>query len=178
MKTKNTLVIAVAGALGLIALNGSAQNSPEPYTAGVAQIVQLEQAKVSDDTIIAFIKNSGNSYALNADQIIYLRQQGVSTAIINTMLVQTPANVATATPAPPPVAAAIAPSPVMVSAPPPQPSVVYVQSPPPVKVVQAAPVAYYPAYGYSGWSFPLSFSFAWSSGGGHYSGGHYGGWHH
>lgn len=55
---------------------------------GSAQILHLAQAKVSDDTIIAFIKNSGNSYALSADQIIYLQQQGLSSAVLNTMLNQ------------------------------------------------------------------------------------------
>src|ERR1700744_1811892 len=45
---------------------------------GVAQILQLTQAKVSDDTVVAYVKNSGNSYGLDANQIIYLRQQGVS----------------------------------------------------------------------------------------------------
>lgn len=50
--------------------------------------MQLSQAKVSDSTIITYIKNSGNSYGLDANQIIYLRQQGVSDAVINTMLNQ------------------------------------------------------------------------------------------
>ena len=46
------------------------------------------KANVGDETIIAYIKNSGNSYGLNADQIIYLRQQGVSDAVVRTMLNQ------------------------------------------------------------------------------------------
>ena len=52
------------------AVSGSA---PELFY-GVPQILKLVQAKVSDDTIIAYIRNSGNGYGLNADQIIYLRQ--------------------------------------------------------------------------------------------------------
>lgn len=55
---------------------------------GVPQILKLVQAKVSDDTIIAYIRNSGNGYPLNADQIIYLRQQGVSDAVLTVMLNQ------------------------------------------------------------------------------------------
>ena len=66
-----------------------ATTAPAPHLAyGVSQIIQLSQAKVGDDTIIAYIRNSGNSYGLTADQIIYLQQQGVSTAVINTMLSQ------------------------------------------------------------------------------------------
>src|SRR5580700_6818422 len=33
-----------------------------PY--GVPQILQLAQAKIGDDTVIAYVKNSGNSYNL------------------------------------------------------------------------------------------------------------------
>jgi hypothetical protein len=57
-------------------------------TYGVPQILKLAQADVGDDTIIAYIKNSGNSYGLNAEQILYLRQQGVSDPVITTMLNQ------------------------------------------------------------------------------------------
>ena len=66
------------------AANASMQQLPY----GVSQIVQLEQAKVGDETIIAYIKNSGSSYRLDADQIIYLRQQGISDGVITTMLNQ------------------------------------------------------------------------------------------
>ncbi len=86
----------------------AAVNAPVPQLAyGVSQIQQLAQAKVGDDTIIAYIKNAGNSYGLNADQIIYLRQQGISDAVITTMLNQPRPGVGVptpTTPAPQPVA--------------------------------------------------------------------------
>jgi len=70
-----------------------AASAPQlPY--GVAPILQLAQAKVGDDTIIAYVRNSGNSYNLSADQIIYLQQQGLSAAVINTMLSQPKAGLA------------------------------------------------------------------------------------
>lgn len=65
-----------------------------PATAGpylspaTSQILQLTQAKVSDSTIIAYVENSSTMYGLNADQIIYLKQQGVSDGVINAMLNQ------------------------------------------------------------------------------------------
>jgi hypothetical protein len=71
----------------------------------VAQVVQLAQAKLGDDTIIAFIKNSSGNYALDAGQIVCLRQQGVSDAVITTMLNQpkpTVTYIAPTMPAPPP----------------------------------------------------------------------------
>jgi len=68
--------------------------APAPALAyGVSQILQLSQAKVDDGIIISYIKSSGNSYGLNADQIIYLRQQGISTGVINAMLSQPAAGV-------------------------------------------------------------------------------------
>jgi hypothetical protein len=70
-----------------------------PLSYGVAQIVQLSQAKVSDDTIVNYIHNSGSSYGMDAGQIIYLKQQGVSDTVINSMLSQprTAQNVAAST---------------------------------------------------------------------------------
>jgi hypothetical protein len=67
----------------------TAQSASAPQLAyGVSQILELQQAKVDDNTIISYIRNSGNSYGLNADQIIYLRQQGLSSAVLNAMLSQ------------------------------------------------------------------------------------------
>ena len=98
--------LAVAGLVGS-AFSAPAQNTPAVSTAaasepvpqlayGVPQILQLAQAKISDGTIIAYIKSSGISYGLNASQIIYLRQQGISDAVITAMLGRLP----TASPGP------------------------------------------------------------------------------
>ena len=82
MKTRilrTLLAVAVGVGLALSASVALAQvNASVPQLSyGVPQIIQLAQAKVGDDTIIAYVKNSGNNYGLTADQIIYLRQQGV-----------------------------------------------------------------------------------------------------
>src|SRR5580658_9581393 len=61
-----------------------------PY--GAAQVIKLEQAQVGDNTIIAYINNSGNTYNLDAGQIISLKQQGVSDAVLTAMLTQPKAN--------------------------------------------------------------------------------------
>ncbi|MGA8181073.1 MAG: hypothetical protein WB792_13510 [Desulfobacterales bacterium] len=45
---------------------------------GMPQVLQLAHAKISDSTIIAYIQNSGTVYNLDASQIVYLKQQGVS----------------------------------------------------------------------------------------------------
>jgi hypothetical protein len=154
-----------------------------PLAYGVAQILQLEQAKVGDDTIIAYIKNSGNSYGLNADQIIYLRQQGVSSAVLNTMLSQPAPGVLAGTSAVP-----------LPSTPAPQVSYSQPASSTPTSVVGPSVTAidptvaagyyqpyYYPAYAYGypyyypAYGYPaVSFSFGW---GGRWGGGWGGGWH-
>jgi hypothetical protein len=90
---------------------------------GVSQIIQLSKAKVSDDTIVNYIRNSGSSYGLEASQIVYLKQQGVSDTIINTMLNQ-PRQMAPAAPQP---AYSTASSTATVVA---QPAVTYVQTAP------------------------------------------------
>jgi hypothetical protein len=190
MKTRmfqKTLALVVAGGMAVVAVYASAQNSPVVNAApqmppGLAEIVQLSQAKVGDETMIAYIKQSGNSYSLNAAQIIYLHQNGISDAVISAMLSQARPMAATSgievsaasTPppaAPPAVASqAVAPAPTA-------PSVTYVQTPPatyyyPPDYSYAYP-AYYPAYG---WGVPpVAFSFGWGWGGRWGGGGHWGG---
>jgi uncharacterized membrane protein YgcG len=154
---------------------------------GVSQIIQLSKAKVSDNTIVNYIQNSGSSYGLDASQIVYLKQQGISDPVINAMLNQ-PRPVA---PAAPQTAYATASSTATVAA---QPAVSYVQTAPayvPSSTVYVIPDTqtyqyynnyYQPAYGYypyyGGWYYPpVSFSFGF--GGGYYHGGgfHGGGFH-
>jgi hypothetical protein len=214
MKTRNFEKILAGLACAGLVLSGSvalAQNystTGSQMVYGVPQIIRLSQAKVSDDTIIAYVKNSGFSYSLDADQIINLRQQGVSDAVITTMLNQPktgPVVYTPTAPAPQPVAstvstsapdttplysprqsdqiptasASVQPVPTATVA----PTVTYVQAVPAPTYYYAQPFyqPYYPSYA---WFPPVSLSFAWGSGwhgGGGYGGWHgggYGGWHH
>ena len=75
------------------AVAGNAAASNLPF--GVPEILKLCQAKVSEGTVVAFVQNSGDSYNLNADQIVWLRQRGVSDAVLTAMLSQPRAGVAT-----------------------------------------------------------------------------------
>jgi len=184
-------VVTVAGlawsAPTALAQDSSAANTAPPAAVspsapqlayGVPQILQLTQAKVGDATIIAFIKNSGNSYGLNADQIIYLRQQGVSDAVITAMLSQPRAGVAAATlttpapSAPPPPASPDYSG--QVSTATVAPAVTYVQTVPDTTYYYQP--YYYQPYYYPDYAwYPPVFAFGW---GGYYGGGwHGGGWH-
>jgi hypothetical protein len=170
-------VLAVAAVVGLawwastaLAQNGATVEQPGATSAvpqlsyGVSDILKLAQAKVSDATIIAYIKTTGNSYGLNAAQIIYLRQQGVSEAVITTMLNQPKPGVAPAT-VPLPTTPAPQPVPATAYA---QPAEPYAESEP--TVYYDYEPYYYPVYSYGYWAWPVVVSYGW---GGHW----YRGWH-
>ncbi|HWX21012.1 MAG TPA: DUF6600 domain-containing protein [Candidatus Binatia bacterium] len=109
--------------------------APPPLSPAAAEVLQLGQAGTSEDVILAYIQNSQAGFNLSADQILYLRDVGISSSAITAMLNrdnalrgQPPAYGQTApppTPAPPPV-------PVQETVPPPPAAApVYVSSPPP-----------------------------------------------
>jgi hypothetical protein len=181
MKTFNFPKTFLAGiaAVGLM-LSATAQNSAPQLAYGVPQVLQLVQAKVSDDTIIAYIHNSGNSYGLNADQIIYLRQQGVSDNILTVMLNQ-PRPASSPAPTAPPDNSYQAQAPAVYT---PTPAPTYVQSAPPPSTVYVVPNSqnyYYNTYAqpyYYPYSYFPSISLAFGFGGSsYYHGGYYGGYH-
>jgi hypothetical protein len=159
---------------------------------GVPQVLQLSQAKIGDSTIVAYIQNSGTIYSLNASEIVYLKQQGVSDAVLTTMLNQRQrVTQAAAQTAPQVTAAATASQPgsAETSTAVAQPTVTYVQTVPSSSVYVIPDTQtynydayyyrpyYYPYYG--GWYYPpVTFSFGFGGGyhGGYYRGG-WGGYH-
>ena len=146
----------------------SSANASQQMPYSVNQVLELEQAKIGDATIIAYIKSSGTSFNLNAAQIVYLRQQGLSDAVITAMLTQPHASVAApSVPAEQQAAAATSAAttsdPAIIS----QPSVTYVQT---------APASYYPAPYYYGYSYPYYGYFGWPFGRAWYGGAWHGGW--
>ena len=172
-------VMAIA-TVALLASNALAQDATAPapaaanvtaapqLSAGASQVLQLAKAKVSDETIVAFIKNSGDSYTLSADQIIYLQQQGVSSTVLNLMLTQPKSSTATVAATAPAAAPAVSTATVA----PTTTTVTYV----PTTYYYSQP-AYYPAYYGYGWgcSPAVSLSFGWGGrwgGGGWHGGGH------
>jgi len=189
---QDTSAIAATNTIAPVAAPTAPVTPPLAY--GVSQILQLAQAKVSDDTIIAFVKNSGNSYGLSADQIIYLQKQGLSSAVITAMLNQPRTGALASTPAPAtPTPATDAPAPAAPASAVPDytqsatstatvaPTVTYVQTQPattyyyPYYYSYGYPY-YYPAYGfYPGVSVSLGWGRGW--GGWHGGGGFHGGWH-
>lgn len=138
---------------------------PTSQPPGEAEILKLTAAKVGDETIIAFIKNSGRVHPLSANDILQLRAQGVSDAVLTAMLNQrtqaTPSQQLQSTQPAEPIPSTTTTTAVVV-----QPSTVYVSRPSYV-------YSYWdPWPGYVGyWGYPgISIGFR-------FGGGHFGGYH-
>lgn len=163
--------------------------SPVHLSHAVENVLKLSKAKIKEETILAFFANGQSNYDLSADEIIYLRAEGVSVRVIISMLEHgkkrtTPHG----TSAPPAVQATayVLPSNAYVQVP------VYVQSSP-VYVYSPPAYSYYPysqSYygGYSGYSDPYyggcvgygypAVSIGFGFGGGYRGGGYRVGGHH
>jgi len=207
MKTQTSsglvLTLTLTAALVLAARIVPAQNTttatasagltPPLLSYGVNQIIQLSQAKVGDDTIVNFIRNSGSSYGLDANQIVYLKQQGVSDTVLNTMLSQ-PRPTQTAAAAQPAAATATSTATVNVIAQPEAPCFyvdpIYVTSSsvyviPDTQTYMYNTHTYHPYYGgrsylgYRSYNYGTHYSFGVGYGGSHRGRGNYrGGWRH
>ncbi|PZU11966.1 MAG: hypothetical protein DI605_01000 [Sphingomonas sp.] len=80
------------GALLGLALIAAGPAGAEPLT--VENIVALSGAGIGDEAVIAKVKASGTRFDLSADQMIALKQKGVSGAVIAAMLSSGPTAVA------------------------------------------------------------------------------------
>ena len=217
-RTFRICLFANFGAASLVAFSATAQ-TPAPATStaptsapaeaapvklpyGAEDILKLSRAQVNEDVTLNFIRNSGTIYNLAPKDIVYLRNEGVSDRLINTMLDQrknVPAEMAAQTA--PPSAPATPPAPVSPdanAAAAPQYAPAYVQPAPvyaepqptyaPASTLYVLPYPYagyrYSGYypysygGYYGYGGPsVVFRFGYSSGGGcgpYYGGGHRG----
>jgi hypothetical protein len=165
---KTGLILGAVFAATMMATNVFSQATPTPMYGDVTpppaapttatttpalspttqQVLQLSQAKISDGTIITYVQNSGSMYGLDASQIVYLKQQGVSETVINAMLNQRT------------VLAAAAPQPVN--------SVPATTIPPVVTTDVAQPTTPAPSvvvvpdtqtYDYNNWAYPYYYSY-------------------
>ena len=137
---------------------------------GVPQVLQLSKAHIADSTILAYLQNSGTVYNLDAAQIVYLKQQGVSDAVLNAMINQRTRAQAAAeqsqaqlnsAPASSSQTATVVPEP-STSAP---SSTVYVIPDTQTYNYYNSPYYYPYYYGYYGWPYPaVSFSFGYYGG--------------
>jgi hypothetical protein len=119
---KARLVIGAA-CLAIVALCWNGGNTCQAQTSanlspGLQEVVKLTKAQMADDVIVSYIKNSGTAFHLTADDMLYLKDQGVSQTVISVLLqakTDVPVPIANPTPAPHPQPA---PAPVAQQAPP------------------------------------------------------------
>jgi hypothetical protein len=102
--------IAVSAQFGMLATVATAQSAEVDVPAGVQDVVKLTKAGMSEDIVLAKVKKAGASYDLSTDQIIYLKNQGVSQNVITALLQAGPAS-APAAPASTPSSASLPPPP-------------------------------------------------------------------
>jgi hypothetical protein len=148
-----------------------------PY--GVDDVLKLSRAQISEDVVLNYIHNSGTVYNLEPNDIVYLRNQGVSDRVINAMMDQRTLTTVMAAQAVQPAPTPVAPTPdanAAAAAQYPQPAPTYVQAPTDTQpasapssmyVIQypAATTAYYGsyapygAYGYYGYYGPYYYPY-------------------
>ena len=51
-----------------------------------AEALRMSEAGISDEVISSYIQSSANAYTLDADQILYLRDVGISSAVLNALV--------------------------------------------------------------------------------------------
>ena len=88
MNMKYQLLFPLAGLLlaGCVTRTYTVATPPPPPGPSLTEVQTMAQAHVSDSLIIGQIQNSSTRYQLTADQIISLKNAGVSEAVINTMI--------------------------------------------------------------------------------------------
>lgn len=87
---KTALVCVLIVSCAVVSLR--AQIAPANLSPELQQVVRLAQQHINDDVIVNYVKNSGKSFKLSADDIIYLNSQGVSQNVINTLQTAVPGN--------------------------------------------------------------------------------------
>lgn len=153
-------------------------------------LLKLAKGQVSEQVIVTYIENARRNFELSADEIVYLKQEGVSDKIVAAALAHhasIPQAVVSVPQEPAPAPMQSAPQQTVVMAPPqttyveaaPQP--VYVYSSPSYSYFDAYPYYYsyypyrYPYYPYrNGYGSP-TFSVNFGFGHGYYGGGYRGG---
>ena len=168
------IAIAAIASLPLLARSAEVPAPHAPATAtapvqlssGAADILKLAHAKVNDDVTLAFIHSSGLRFDLTANEIVYLRSEGVSDQVLTAMLSQPAASAPETPPPAAPTEDLSASAPQYTTAP---TSTTYVETVPSSTVyVATAPTYYAFADPWPSWScwypYPyFSFGFYWGN---------------
>ncbi len=107
-ETNSAVVPATPQPSATAASSAAATAAPEKLPYGVADVLKLSRAQISEDIIVNYVQNSGTIYNLSSQDIVYLHEQGVSDRVVSAMLTQSrrTSDAASATVAAQPAAAA------------------------------------------------------------------------
>ena len=97
--------------------------TPPTEASGLQEVVTLSRQQLGDDVILSYIRRTGKTYRLSADDLIYLNGAGVSKTVINALLQTGAASLPPAVAIPAPAPAPVAPPSVAVATPAPAPTV-------------------------------------------------------
>ena len=59
---------------------------PADLSPGLAEVIKMAQAHIAEDTILAYIQNSGQTYNPSADEVLYLSDLGVPDKVVAALL--------------------------------------------------------------------------------------------
>src|SRR5881628_3479034 len=66
----------------------AASPAPPAVSPTVAEVIRLAESGVSEDVIMAYIQNSPGAFDLSADQILYVKDLGLSSQVTTAMRVR------------------------------------------------------------------------------------------
>jgi hypothetical protein len=137
---KSTQWVAFIAAVTIPLLSANAQVPPAGaanISPNAAEVVKLASSGVGDDVVLAFVQNAQAPFDLTADNVLYLRDLGVSQPVITSMLNHDsafrsrPPEASAQSYAPAPAAAVPAPAPEAVAPQTAAAPAIYVSGPPP-----------------------------------------------
>ena len=82
----------LGGGVGITSHAQTAPATPSEPAPELQDVARLSEKHIGDDVIINYIKASGKTYKLSADDIITLNSQGVSQSVIAALQNATPAS--------------------------------------------------------------------------------------
>jgi hypothetical protein len=102
VQARFTAVVAAVAMLSVFAAVGNGQ-AAQPKPLVNADIVKMVKAGLAENTIVLAIQNKPSAFETSPEELIRLKEQGVSQAVLNAMLnASNPAPAATAPSGPPP----------------------------------------------------------------------------
>src|SRR4051794_33648540 len=59
---------------------------PSTLSSSVAEVIKLSESGTGEEVVLAYIQNSSATFNLTADDILYLRDIGISSTVISAMI--------------------------------------------------------------------------------------------